>query len=442
MTDMDYRPYVPSAEETRISGDTVEEHTAARLSSPRPQQLFSEWAALADKPFVGLTTSGVNMEGLFALKPEGAPVEAMAAAAWALLDQLSSEERARTHHAVGSPLWQKWQNTEMFVEEHGLRLEKATKPARELAMAVVRASLSDAGYDSSVSVMRLNAFLGEVLNAPGVLNQWSYNFCLFGDPSTEDPWGWQLFGHHLSLSCLTLGGQMVLTPCFMGAEITRADHGPHAGVQMFQDHERLGLELMNGLSPELKQQAIVGHSIMGEDLPEGRRHFADHLHLGGAFQDNRIVPYEGLEAAGLNALQRQSLTDLVGAYVGTLPDGPRQAKLEAFERHLAETHFCWIGGTGEADPFYYRIQSPVIFIEFDQHAGVFLNNKEPAKFHIHTIVRTPNGNDYGADLLKQHYQQARGTGHGHGDGHGPNHNHGHGHGHGHDHDHKPGHKHD
>lgn len=427
MSEHDYRPFIPGPDETRISGETVEEHTTARLASPRPQQLFSEWAALADKPFVGITTDGTRVDGLFPLKPDDAPIEAMAAAASALLDRLTPAERARTQHPVGSPLWHKWQNTEMFVEEHGLRLEKATKPVRERAMAVVRASLSETGYEQSVGVMRLNAFLGEVLNAPGVLNQWSYNFVLFGEPSTEDPWGWQLFGHHLSLNCLAIGGQMILTPCFMGAEITHADHGPHAGVRLFRDHERFGLELMNSLSAEHQARAIVGHSIMGDDLPPGRRHFADHLHLGGAFQDNRVVPYEGLSADGLDAGQRQRLADLVGAYIGTLPHGPRQTRLEAFERQLADTHFCWIGGTGEADPFYYRIQSPVIFIEFDQHAGVFLNNPTPAKFHIHTIVRTPNGNDYGVDLLRQHYHQARGTNHGHGEGHDHDHDHGHGH---------------
>jgi hypothetical protein len=25
--------------------------------------------------------------------------------------------------------------------------------------------------------------------------------------------------------------------------------------------------------------------------------------------------------------------------------------------------------------------------------------------HIHTSVRTPNGNDYGKDLLRQHYER-------------------------------------
>jgi len=135
-------------------------------------------------------------------------------------------------------------------------------------------------------------------------------------------------------------------------------------------------------------------------------HFADNLHLGGAYQDNRIVPYEGLRADTMTKTQQRDLLDLVDAYLVTLPDGPRAARLADVERHLADTHFCWIGGMSEDDAFYYRIQSPVTFIEFDHHTGVFLNNDEPAKFHVHTIVRTPNGNDYGIDLLRLHYENA------------------------------------
>ena len=89
--------------------------------------------------------------------------------------------------------------------------------------------------------------------------------------------------------------------------------------------------------------------------------------------------------------------------------------MEEVERHLAETYFCWIGAADEDHPFYYRIQSPVIMIEFDHHAGVYLTNTEPANFHVHTLVRTPNGNDYGLDLLRLHYENA------------PHHRHGHGH---------------
>jgi hypothetical protein len=314
--------------------------------------------------------------------------------------------------------------------------------------------MSPKGYELSRDVMKQNGFLGDIVHGPAIMGEWSYIFCLFGEPSATESWGWQLFGHHLVLNCFVLGQQMVLTPAFWGAEPNYADHGPFKGIRIFQDEERAGLTLMRSFSAEQQKRAIVAHSMMGGDLPEGRRHFADNLHLGGAFHDNRVVPYEGLKADALSANQKRDLMDLVDKYLSTLPDGPRRARLAEVERHLADTHFCWIGGFSEDSPFYYRVQSPVTFIEFDHHAGVFLTNPEPAKFHVHTIVRTPNGNDYGFDLLRQHYkssphhrqmqeQQQQQAHHHHGHEHGGDgHHHHHGHGpHSHDHHHGDGNRH-
>jgi Protein of unknown function (DUF3500). len=56
-------------------------------------------------------------------------------------------------------------------------------------------------------------------------------------------------------------------------------------------------------------------------------------------------------------------------------------------------------------PFYYRVQSPVVLIEFDHHPGVAFDNVVPSRNHIHTIIRTPNGGDYGIDLLRQHHER-------------------------------------
>src|SRR5882757_10328598 len=50
-------------------------------------------------------------------------------------------------------------------------------------------------------------------------------FALFGHPAPTEPWGWQLWGHHLDVLCFILGRQMVLTPIFMGAEPSAADRG-------------------------------------------------------------------------------------------------------------------------------------------------------------------------------------------------------------------------
>jgi len=49
----------------------------------------------------------------------------------------------------------------------------------------------------------------------------------------------------------------------------------------------------------------------------------------------------------------------------------------------------------------------VILIEFDHQAPVALPGTRgvPTRAHIHSVVRTPNGNDYGKDLLRQHYEK-------------------------------------
>lgn len=408
----DFRPYLPSPSQSKLAGPTARAHAEARLTSPRARDLFGAWDKLFRHDFTGITNDGQVVPGLFSLAPNGAPTAAMIQALRALQNQLSPAQLAAMSFPVESPQWRRWQNTELYVENYGLRLDEVAQELRDAVMAVVRASLSAKGFALSRDVMRLNGFLGDLIGGPAILGEWSYIFCLFGMPATEAPWGWQLFGHHLSLNCFVLGEQMVLTPCFMGAEPSYADSGRFAGIRLFEDEERAGLALMRSLSPAQQRQAIIAHSMMGGDLPEGRRHFADNLHLGGACQDNRVVPYEGVTAGDLSPAQRRQLLDLVEAYLAPLPEDPQKARMAEIERHLAATHFCWIGGTDEASAFYYRVQSPVVFIEFDHHAGVFLTNAEPAKFHVHTIVRTPNGNDYGIDLLRLHYQHAphhRGT---------------------------------
>ena len=157
---------------------------------------------------------------------------------------------------------------------------------RDAVMNVLRVSMSEHGYALSRDTMRLNRFLGDLVGGPEVMGEWSFTFCLFGEPSANEPWGWQFFGHHVVLNCFVLGNQMVATPAFWGAEPSYADHGPFKGIRIFQDEERAGLKLMRSFSPEQQKRAIVHHSMMGGDLPEGRRHFADNLHRAlGYVQD-------------------------------------------------------------------------------------------------------------------------------------------------------------
>jgi uncharacterized protein DUF3500 len=96
------------------------------------------------------------------------------------------------------------------------------------------------------------------------------------------------------------------------------------------------------------------------------------------------------------------LLALIQTYTSHLRPGHDQVWQEEIKQHLSETWFAWMGGFGDNDVFYYKVHSPVLLVEFDMHKGVFLDNDEPEKFHIHVVVRAPNGNDYGKDLLRQH----------------------------------------
>jgi hypothetical protein len=351
MSGYDYRQFLPPPGTTKVAGPTPRAHAKARMQSPRAQGLFAKWEEMFREPFRGITTDGNAIPGLFATRPEGAPTLAMIEAVHALLARMSPEQRKASCFPVDSNQWRHWQNTELYVEDYGLRLDEVGEPLREAVMAVLRSGMSAHGYQLSRDVMRLNRFLGDLVGGPAVLGEWAYIFCLFGAPSASEPWGWQFFGHHLVLNCFVLGDQMVLTPAFWGAEPNYADHGPFKGIHLFQDEERAGLKLMRSLSAAQQKRAIVYHSMMGGDLPEGRRHFADNLHLGGAFQDNRVVPFEGLKGDGLTALQRRDLMELVEKYLAVLPEGPRNARIAEVERHLADTDQP---GAGEVPRAHHR----------------------------------------------------------------------------------------
>jgi len=378
-------------------------HAERMLSHPVAHQLFDRWRELYEhSEFRGITTQGECVPGLFTLQDEQAPVQTSIQAAEHLLQGLTPEQTAIVQHAHDAKQWRAWMNPEVYMMRFGLRLDEQEPQTRDDILAVLRASLSPQGFQRARQLMQINHFLGELVNAPRVMNEYSYNFNLFGTPSATEPWGWNFYGHHLCLNCRFIGNQMVVTPVFMGAEPHAIDVGPLAGMPVFDLEERAGLELMQSLPLNLQQQAQLYALKRDPAMPPGRVAFGDELTLTGAFQDNRIVPEEGVCAMAMPAEQQAQLLALIETYLAYLPEGPRTARMRENLAHLADTWFCWIGGIDMESPFYYRIQSPVLIIEFDHHAGVFLGNPTPEKFHIHTLVRTPNGNDYGMDLVRQH----------------------------------------
>jgi uncharacterized protein DUF3500 len=377
-------------------------------------------AALAE-PFRGIAAGGGIVPGLFARERTGHALAALEEAGRSFLAALTPGQHRAACFPIDDEAWRRWSNIHPWLMRHGVCLADLDAAGRERGLALMRETMSAAGYGTARDIMRLNAHMLEVTGRAEEYGEWFYWVSIFGAPSPAAPWGWQIDGHHLNLNCFVLGDQLVMTPGFMGSEPVLARSGQHAGTRVFATEEEQGLALMHSLTADAQARATIG-----KDLPREL--------LGAAFSDNRRIEPAGVRYGDLPPPGRERLEALLATYTGRVRPGHAEVHYRDVKRHLDDTHFAWIGGCDDASPFYYRVLSPVILVEFDHMPGIVYDNDTPSRDHIHTVVRTPNGNDYGRDLLRQHYAEHV---HAHG---GATHSHSHG-GTGHAHHHDGAHHH-
>ena len=358
--------------------------------------LAAETPGLAE-PFTGVTANGQIESGLFAIRSTGVSTAAVRNAAEAFLDGLTQPQRDKTLFAVDDQEWRKWMNQSFYVRQ-GVSFLEMSPEQRDKAFGLLRASLSAKGLKQTRDIMRLNETLAELTgNNFEEYGEWQYHLTVMGRPSATEPWGWQFDGHHAIINYFVLGDQVVMTPFFAGSEPVVATSGKYQGTSVLQQEQNRGLALISALTEGQRQKAILRSAKTGNSI------------LTEAWSDNVVVDYAGLPAKELGTPQRQQLLDLIALYVDNMDEGHARVRMDEVRTFLDRTWLAWIGETTPGSVFYYRIQSPVILIEFDHQRPVGLRHLMdpvvPNRAHIHTVIRTPNGNDYGKDLLRQHYLQ-------------------------------------
>ncbi|MFF5481546.1 DUF3500 domain-containing protein [Streptomyces sp. NPDC012935] len=398
--------------------------TASTSSSAAPSGAPSEVpgggmgpgaSAVAYDDFVGVTTNGKAQDDLYAIHSTGVSTDALVKAAQAFLDGLSSTEKRSAQYDVRDDEWLAWSNIDGY-ERKGVRMGDLTDQQRDLGFALLGAALSAEGLTQSRNIMKLNAYLGEY-NGGGreTLTEGHYYFTFMGTPSTTAPWGFQYEGHHLAINYFVLGDQVVMTPTFMGSEPTSATYQGEK-ITLFEKETTAGLTLLRSLTDAQRKKVISADQKAGDNLK------------AGAGQDNLQLAPQGLAASGFTEAQRSALLELVRVYVGNMADAHAEVRMKEVEEHLDDTYFFWIGEAKDTSAFYYRVHSPVVLIEYDAQSPLAYGNRSsggssagggggggggggmggpggtPTQQHIHTIVRTPNGNDYGIDLLKLHLE--------------------------------------
>jgi hypothetical protein len=353
-----------------------------------------EARGLADE-FKGITTNGEVQEGLFPITASGVNVAPVRDAAARFIATLNDAQRAATLYPVDDIEWRKWGNQSIY-HRQGISLKEMNDNQRTLAWNLLDAALSAKGKTLAQDIMHLNYTLGELLNNNFVeYGDDKYWFTFMGEPSESEPWGFQLDGHHLVINFFALGDQVVMTPVFWGSEPAVANAGKYEGTRIMDAEQEKGLAMIRALDSSQQEDAILMTSKTGNNI------------MTEAFSDNVVLDYAGAEVASFTSEQKAQLIDLIGLYIGNMEDELAEARMKEITEHLDATWFAWIGATEDDSVFYYRIQSPVLLIEFDHEVPVGLGHiytpGVPYREHIHSVVRTPNGNDYGKDLLRQHY---------------------------------------
>ena len=279
-------------------------------------------------------------------------------------------ERTRWHWTVPSS-----------VPRNGLPLGALSADQRRLALAVLRASSSTAGYRKAFDIMALQGVLQRMSTGlDDTFDADRYYVSVFGTPGSR-VWGWRFEGHHLSRHFTIVGNELVAEPFFLGAWPTRAGSAYRSvskGHRTMPREEDAAREIVLSLDRALRRRVVFS----GESL-------TDHLTQNAV----RVRPLErvGMLTRDLPSTAQRRVLEIVRTYLANHPGSLAREAFARVERAgLARTRFGWAGSTRPGAPQYYRLQGPTFVLEFD--------NSRNSGTHIHSVWRDFE-RDFGRHLL-------------------------------------------
>jgi len=306
------------------------------------------------------------------------PGAAMTEAAQKFLAALTPEQTKVATMDFNNPARRDWHNIPKPTRK-GLQIREMPPALRVLCHNLVKAGLSESGYEKAVHIMALESYLhiGEQGKGP-FRDPERYFLTIFGTPAHDTTWGWSFEGHHLSLNFVIKNDQVIgETPSFWGANpatvIAFIEGGPETGVRTLLDEEQLAFDLVNSLTPEQQKEAIIA-----EKAP------ADYRNAG-----NPVTPranMEGICATELTPEQQHILMSLLATYNYHFAAEIAKTRMDEIKANgLKDVYFAWLGATRPGVGHSYRIQGPTFVLELINVQTDPAGN--PAN-HIHSVWRS------------------------------------------------------
>jgi Protein of unknown function (DUF3500) len=289
----------------------------------------------------------------------------MARAATQFLGSLDEAAHSTAAYAFGDSERLRWHwTTPTGFPRNGLPLRDMSQEQRTLALDLLRASVSQAGYQKALDIMSLQNDLG---NDPEL-----YYVTVFGDPGDVQPWGWRFEGHHLSRQFTVAGDRVAMTPFFLGSWPTETS----AGLRAMAREEDAARELVRSLEDTKRETAIFQSRTLTSHVTQNQPY---------------VSPLDpvGIPAGELNDAQRALVIEIIQTYLGVLPASIATPMYERIRGVGVENaRFGWAGSIEPHRPHYYRLEGPTFLLEFD--------NSRNGGTHIHSVWR-----DFAEDFGRQ-----------------------------------------
>jgi hypothetical protein len=336
-------------------------------------------------------------------------VERMGEAASVFVSALSPGQRAKALFDFSDQDTRTfWDYVPMY--RAGLPLGEMDYPQRRLAHEFVTTGLSRSGYVTATTIIGLETTLDalEGWTRPNEgRDTGNYYLSLFGLPSATEPWGWKFEGHHISLNYTIVKGMIVApTPTFFGSNPAEAALNSVGALRPLGSVEDLARELMHALDEAQRVRAVLSPLAPSDIVTANQPFVAEALEpyervsrIPMSYEDIRYTKTpKGLPAASMSRSQQEILEALIREYIHRMPDAVAEVETARLrQRGLDGIHLAWAGSLERRQPHYYRLHGPRFFVEYD-------NTQNDAN-HIHSVWRDPV-NDFGADLIRQHYHTA------------------------------------
>ncbi len=261
----------------------------------------------------------------------------------------------------------------------GLRMEEMSASQKALALNMVQAGTSKAGFAKVRGIMGLEQVLKEnEKNGTNIRSSDWYFVSIFGNPSEGKKWGWRFEGHHLSLNFTIEGNKVVsATPAFFGANPALVMNGEKKGLRTLPETEDTPKKLIASLNDG--QNKVAAQDKLFAEIEQAKT-------VAPSFS-------KGLETSKLNTEQKKMVQELIQNYASRFPqDLAEKESSRLLGDDFAKLDFSYSWDKSKpGQPYTYRLQGPDFIIEFLNIQADGSGN--PAN-HIHSSWRASQG-DFG-----------------------------------------------